>query len=72
MDFEQLDVYKLAEILGDEIWKTVVNWQYFEKDTVGKQMIRSADSVAANIAEGCGRGSCQDNRRFVRIAPEDH
>ncbi|WP_390841923.1 MULTISPECIES: four helix bundle protein [Nostoc] len=38
------------------------------QDTVGKQIIRSADSISANIAEGMGRGSYQKNRRFVRIA----
>ncbi len=38
------------------------------RDTVGKQIIRSADSIGANIAEGSGRGAYQDNRRFVRIA----
>jgi len=31
-------------------------------------MIRSAGSIGANIAEGSGRGSLQDNRRFVRMA----
>ena len=36
--------------------------------TLGKQIIRSADSIGANIAEGVGRGSYQDNRRFVKIA----
>ncbi len=36
--------------------------------TLGKQIIRSADSIGANIAEGVGRGSYQDNRHFVKIA----
>ena len=36
--------------------------------TLGKQIVRSADSIGANIAEGSGRGTYQDNRRFVRIA----
>ena len=30
--------------------------------------MRAADSIGANIAEGAGRGSFQDNRRCVRIA----
>jgi four helix bundle protein len=38
------------------------------KDTVGKQIVKAADSVGANIAKGSGRGSHQDNRRFVRMA----
>jgi four helix bundle protein len=37
-------------------------------ETIGRQLIRSADSIGANIAEGTGRGSFQDNRRFVRNA----
>ncbi len=31
-------------------------------------MVRSADSIGANIAEGTGRHDFQDNRRFVKIA----
>ncbi|WP_292772102.1 four helix bundle protein [Nostoc sp. NOS(2021)] len=38
------------------------------EDKVGKQIICSADSIGANIAEGVGRGSYQDNQQFVRIA----
>lgn len=66
--FEDLQVYQLAEKLADEIWKIVVCWDYLAKDTVGKQLVRAADSVGANIAEGSGRGSYRDNQRFVKIA----
>ena len=66
--FEELEVYKLAETLADSIWKVVLSWQSFAKTTVGRQLVRSADSIGANIAEGSGRGSYKDNQRFVRIA----
>jgi len=66
--FEELRVYQLAEKLADDIWNVVRNWDGLARDTIGKQVIRSADSIGANIAEGSGRGTYQDNRRFVRIA----
>lgn len=67
-DFQKLRVYQLAETLADSIWQIVVRWDGLARDTVGKQMVRAADSIGANIAEGVGRGSYVDNRRFVRIA----
>lgn len=67
-NFEKLQVYRLAEKLADQVWAIVSNWNQFEKNTVGMQMVRAADSIGANIAEGTGRGSFQDNRRFIRIA----
>ena len=67
-NFEKLQVYQLSEKLADGIWNIVVGWNSLARDTVGKQIIRSADSIGANIAEGSGRGSLQDNRRFVRMA----
>lgn len=68
VSFEDLRIYQLAEELADSIWTIVRCWDSLARDTVGKQMIRSADSIGANISEGYGRGSYQDNRRFVRIA----
>ena len=67
-NFENLRVYRLSEILADEVWDIVWKWDSFAKDTVGRQLVRSADSVGANIAEGNGRGTYADNRRFVRTA----
>ena len=67
-NFEKLKVYQLSERLADEIWNVVLKWHHVAKDTVGKQAIRSSDSIGANIAEGSGRGSLMDNRRFARVA----
>ena len=67
-DFENLEVYQLAERLANEIWEIVQEWKYFAQETVGKQIVRSADSIGANIAEVNGRYNRQDNQRFVKIA----
>ena len=66
--FETLKVYQLSEKLADDIWRLVSGWNQFARDTIGKQLVRAADSIGANIAEGTGRGSFADNRRFVRNA----
>jgi len=67
-NFENLRVYQISEEIADRIWELVMKWDYFARDTIGKQLVRAADSVGANIAEGDGRGSYADNRRFVRTA----
>jgi four helix bundle protein len=67
-NFEKLRVYQLSEKLADAVWDIVWRWKPFAKDTVGKQLVRASDSIGANIAEGVGRGTYPDTRRFVRIA----
>jgi four helix bundle protein len=67
-NFENLEIYQLSEKLADEVWNIVLDWSSLAQDTVGKQMIRSTDSIGANIAEGSGRGSDKDYIRFLRMA----
>lgn len=67
-DFEELRVYRLSERLADQIREIVVQWDPFAKSSVGEQLVGAADSIGANIAEGSGRGSYRENRRFVRIS----
>jgi hypothetical protein len=43
--FEELNVFKLAEQLADEVLNIVFSWKYFEKETVGKQLVRAVDSI---------------------------
>ena len=67
-NFQNLHVYGLSERLADAIREIVSGWAPFPRETVGKQLVKAADSVGANIAEGSARGTYQDNRRFIRIA----
>ncbi len=67
-EFENLRVYQLAEEIADLAWKVVAGWEYLAQQTVGIQLIRSADSMGANIAEGSGRGSPAEKKRFAKIA----
>ncbi|MCF8084033.1 MAG: four helix bundle protein [Deltaproteobacteria bacterium] len=68
MNLEDLQVYQLAMELGEEVWEIVIQWNYFAKDTIGKQLVRSADSVAANLSEGFGRFSYKENKQFCYYA----
>jgi len=61
---EKLDLYNSAEDFLDEIWNIVIEWDYFKKDTIGKQLVRAADSISANIAEGYGRYFYKESKQF--------
>ncbi len=68
MKLEELNVYQLSMDLGEKVWKLVSRWNYFAKDTVGKQLVKAADSVAANLSEGFGRFFYKENRQFCYYA----
>ncbi len=64
MNINDLEVYKLSMEIGEKIWKLVNVWNYFEKNTIGNQLVRSVDSVAANLSEGFGRYHFKDKKNF--------
>ena len=64
----ELDVYKLAEELSDMIWDDFDRWSVKAQKTIGFQAIRTSDSIAASIAEGYGRYTPADRKRFYRYA----
>jgi len=68
MKLEDLQVYQLSMGIGEKVWDNVINWNYFDRDTIGKQLVRSTDSVAANISEGFGRFHYKDSKNFYYYA----
>lgn len=68
LTLENISSYQKSFDLSNEIWKVVIKWDYFAKDTVGKQFVKATDSISANIAEGFGRYSKKDKVKFYRIS----
>jgi four helix bundle protein len=64
MELEELRVYKQSMELGDKVWEIVQQWDKFAKDTVGRQLVRAADSISANLSEGFGRYHFKDTNNF--------
>jgi len=64
MLLEDFQVYNLAMELGEEVYSMVIKWNYFDRDTIGKQLVRSSDSVAANLSEGLGRYHYKERKNF--------
>jgi four helix bundle protein len=67
-DFRRLHVYRLARRLSRELSAAVNEWPLHQKRRIGDQLLRSADSVCANIAEASGRWYFSDQRRLLYIA----
>jgi len=65
---EDLDIYRMAEELSDIVWDICIRWDYFSKNTIGKQLVRSADSIAANLSEGHGRYHFKERINFCYFA----
>lgn len=59
-----LNSYRIAFSLSNYVWNVVARWDYFSKDTAGKQFVRAVDSISANIAEGFGRYGKKDKIKF--------
>ena len=68
LKLNDIDAYKVAFHLSNYLWNIIITWGNFEKETVGRQFVRAADSISANIAEGFGRHFKKDKIKFYRYA----
>jgi len=68
LQLNDISAYKISFNLANYVWDIVVKWDYFSKDTVGKQFVKAADSISANITEGFGRYGKKDKVKFYRYS----
>lgn len=64
LKLEELEIYKVSLEIGEIVWEVVETWDHFAKETLGKQFVRAADSIALNISEGYGRFYYKENKNF--------
>ena len=66
-NFQDLDVYQRASTLFPRVYKLVRSWSIADQKELGSQIIRAANSIHANIAEGYSK-TPNDFKRYLGIA----
>ena len=67
-NFKELKIWQKAIDLAEDTYKLLADYPEFEKYGLISQMRRSVTSIPSNIAEGSGRGTSRDFRRFLAIS----
>ncbi len=65
-DFKELEAWRFARRLRTEMYRLTKTFPAEERFGLASQMRRAAVSVTANLAEGYGRFSYQENMQFCR------
>jgi len=68
MDFKRLKVWQKAHEMTLSVYRATAAFPKEEMYGLTSQLRRSAASIGANIAEGCGRRSDGEMCRFLQIA----
>ena len=67
-EFDELAVWQKSHSLLLSLYDDVNTFPEGERFVLRSQLLRAAGSISANIAEGFGRFSYQENIRFLQIA----
>ncbi len=65
MSLVKLRIFIKAGEISDEIAAIVEPWHVGHQRTIGEQIVRAADSISNNIAEGYGRASTGERIQFL-------
>ncbi|MCH7974297.1 MAG: four helix bundle protein [Bacteroidetes bacterium] len=68
MNIKDLEVYQISMKIAEDIRDVVITWENFDKFSIGTQIVKSSDSIAANISEEFGRYHYKENKLFCYYA----
>lgn len=67
-NFRNLKVWEKSHLLTLKVYRATATFPKHELFGITSQLRRANSSIPANMAEGCGRGSDADFKRFLLIA----
>lgn len=67
-DFKKLRVWQLSREFVSDIYKLTSNFPSHELHSMTNQLRRASYSISSNIAEGCGKESQKEFKRYLNIA----
>ena len=67
-DFKRIKAWQRAHALAVKLQKASRNWGRAGHAHLRSQLTRAAESIAANIVEGCGAASRKDFARFLDMS----
>lgn len=67
-DFKKLRVWQLSREFVSDIYKLTTNFPNHELHSMTNQLRRASYSIPSNIAEGCGKESPKEFKRYLNIA----
>jgi four helix bundle protein len=67
-NFKELKVWQKARVLVKDVHRISAKFPNEEKFGITQQLRNAALSISNNIAEGCGRRTDADFKRFIDIA----
>ena len=67
-NFQELSIWQRSHLLTLKIYSVSKNFPKDEMFGITSQMRRSSSSIPTNIAEGCGRNSNSEMKRFLVIS----
>jgi four helix bundle protein len=67
-DFKQIKAWQRAHALGTSLHKLTRGFPRAGETILKTQLTRAADSIAANIVEGCGSATPREFARFLDMS----